>query len=97
MLFVAEKSFGLHSGGFLIGCGIISFSPAMPQPEPFHEFQARAAHYQEFLAEREEILRHKWFLGQRDGREFSWEEALLDWVGTRRSAWKKERTKRVSH
>ncbi len=66
----------------------------MSQPEPFHEFQARAAHYQEYLAEREAILAHKWALGQTLQRACSWEEALLDWVGKRRAAWKKERPRK---
>jgi hypothetical protein len=66
----------------------------MSQPEPFHEFQARAAHYQEYLAEREAILQHKWFLSQREGKEVTWEAALTDWVATKRPAYKKERQKR---
>lgn len=61
------------------------------------EGDTRVAFYQEFLAEREEILRHKWFRSQEAGRDIGWEAALLDWVRRHRSAWKKsrERSRRI--
>lgn len=47
--------------------------------------------YQEFLAEREEILRHKWIESEKAGRDVGFERALLDWVTTHRAQWRKNR------
>lgn len=50
--------------------------------------------YREFLAEREEILRHKWIESEKAGHDIGFEKALLDWVMRHRGAW---REKRVRH
>lgn len=50
--------------------------------------------YQEFLAEREEIMRHKWLMSEKAGSDVGFEQALLDWVLNFRSEWKKEYLKR---
>lgn len=50
-----------------------------------------ASPYQEFLAERNEILRHKWFESEKRGYDIGYEQALLDWVATYRTDWKKMR------
>lgn len=47
--------------------------------------------YQEFLNERKEILRHKWFLSEQLGADIGFEQALLDWVRHHRSKWKRSR------
>ena len=47
--------------------------------------------YQEFLAEREEILRHKWLESEKAGKDIGFERALLDWVRNHRSEWKSQR------
>jgi hypothetical protein len=47
--------------------------------------------YQEFLAEREEINRHKYFESQKAGHDIGFEKALLDWVAKHRRAWRDER------
>ncbi len=47
--------------------------------------------YQEFLAEREEILRHKWFKSENDGTDIGFEEALTDWMVNHRAEWRKRR------
>lgn len=47
--------------------------------------------YKEFLAERNEILRHKWFMSERAGRDVGFERALLDWNFNFREGWRKER------
>jgi len=44
--------------------------------------------YREFLMEREEILRHKWFMSEREGRDVGFERALLDWNIKHRTDWK---------
>jgi hypothetical protein len=49
--------------------------------------------YKEFLAEREEILRHKWIESEKAGQDIGFERALLDWIVRYRSGWRDERTK----
>lgn len=44
--------------------------------------------YQEFLAEREEILRHKWLESEKLGRDIGFERALLDWIRNHRTEWR---------
>ena len=36
--------------------------------------------YKEFLAEREEILRHKWIESEKAGVDIGFEKALLGWL-----------------
>jgi hypothetical protein len=47
--------------------------------------------YKEFLAEREEILRNKWFMSEKEGHDVGFERALLDWNFKHRNKWRKER------
>jgi len=47
--------------------------------------------YKEFLAEREEILRHKWLESERLGYDIGFERALLDWIRKHREGWRKAR------
>jgi len=47
--------------------------------------------YKEFLAEREEILRHKWIESEKLGHDIGFEKALLDWIVKYRSAWREKR------
>ncbi len=47
--------------------------------------------YKEFLAEREEILRHKWIESEKAGHDIGFEKALLDWIVKHRSAWRTKR------
>ncbi len=47
--------------------------------------------YREFQAEREEILRHKWFESEKAGRDVGFEYALTDWNLKHRSAWRRHR------
>jgi len=46
--------------------------------------------YQEFLAERDEILRHKWIKSEEAGRDIGFESALVDWSANFREKWKKD-------
>ncbi len=50
-----------------------------------------SALYREFLAEREEVLRHKWIESEKLGEDIGFERALLDWILKHRSEWKKRR------
>ncbi len=47
--------------------------------------------YQHFLAEREEILRHKWLESEKAGYDVGFERALLDWIRNHRDKWRSER------
>lgn len=49
--------------------------------------------YKEFLDERDEILRNKWFMSEREGKDVGFERALLDWVVNFREGWRKNRSK----
>ena len=47
--------------------------------------------YREFLAEREEGLRHKWLESEKVGIDVGFEEALTDWMVKHRSEWRRRR------
>jgi hypothetical protein len=47
--------------------------------------------YREFLAERDEILRHKWLESEKAGHDIGFERAFLDWMMKHRSNWRKSR------
>jgi hypothetical protein len=49
--------------------------------------------YKEFLAEREEILKHKWIESEKAGTDIGFEKALLDWIVKHRSSWRDRRIK----
>ncbi|MGE9296971.1 MAG: hypothetical protein ACQKBV_11850 [Puniceicoccales bacterium] len=51
----------------------------------------RSSLYQEFLAEREEILRHKWIESEKLGYDIGFERALLDWIRNHRDKWRTAR------
>jgi hypothetical protein len=53
--------------------------------------------YKEFLAEREEILKHKWIESEKAGHDIGFEKALLDWIVKHRSAWREKRLRVPSH
>ena len=55
------------------------------------EFVKQSSLYQEFLAEREEILRHKWLESERLGHDIGFERALLDWIRKHRESWRTAR------
>jgi hypothetical protein len=53
--------------------------------------------YKEFLAEREEILRHKWIESEKAGHDIGFEKALLDWIVKYRSEWRSKRQRTVDN
>jgi hypothetical protein len=71
-------------------------SSSIPQPEPSRDFVKQSSLYQEFLAEREEILRHKWIESERLGYDIGFERALLDWIRKHRDAWRTARRNQMS-
>jgi len=56
-----------------------------------HDFVNRSSFYQEYLAEREEILRHKWIESEKAGHDIGFETALIDWVRNHRDQWRARR------
>lgn len=63
---------------------------------PNQGFAQRSTLYQEFLAEREEILRHKWIESEKQGKDIGFERALLDWIRKHRGSWRGARNKKFS-
>jgi hypothetical protein len=64
----------------------------MPSTQEDH-FVKNSVLYKEFLAEREEILKHKWIESEKAGSDIGFEKALLDWIVKHRSNWRDRRTK----
>jgi hypothetical protein len=44
--------------------------------------------YREFLAEREEIMKHKWIESEKAGHDIGYDRALLDWILNHREKWR---------
>ena len=56
-------------------------------------FVKNSALYKEFMAEREEILKHKRIESEKAGADIGFEKALLDWIVRHRSNWRQKRLK----
>jgi hypothetical protein len=56
-----------------------------------------SALYREFLAEREEILKHKWIESEKAGYDIGFEKALLDWIVKHRANWRLHRQASLHH
>ncbi len=67
-------------------------SSATERDNMFH----KSALYQEFLAERAEILRHKWIESEKVGHDIGFEKALLDWIVKHRAGWRALRQQKPS-
>lgn len=52
--------------------------------------------YKEFLAQKEEIMKHKWYESERAGRDIGFAQALIDWTLKFKSKWIKERYQKRS-
>ena len=57
------------------------------------QFVKNSVLYKEFLAERAEILKHKWIESEKAGKDIGFEKALLDWIMKHRSNWRDRRRK----
>jgi hypothetical protein len=69
-------------------------NPEMPSlEEDQSQFVKNSVLYKEFLAERAEILKHKWIESEKAGRDIGFEKALLDWIMKYRSDWRDRRRK----
>lgn len=62
-----------------------------PQKNEGSDLVKNSVLYKEFLAEREEILRHKWIESEKAGTDIGFERALLDWIVKYRSGWRDQR------
>ena len=56
---------------------------------------ARFSLYRELVAEREEILRHKWFESEKVGHDIGFDNARFSWMVHHRARWRKERQQPV--
>lgn len=61
------------------------------EPLSANELLKNASLFREFLAVREEILKHKWIESEKEGRDIGFERALTDWTIKYRSTWRKSR------
>jgi hypothetical protein len=69
-------------------------NPEMPSlEEDQSQFVKNSVLYKEFLAERAEILKHKWIESEKAGKDIGFEKALLDWIMKHRSNWRDRRRK----
>ena len=55
-------------------------TPSPTETTGSRDFVKQSSLYQEFLAEREEILKHKWIESEKAGRDIGFERALTDWI-----------------
>jgi Domain of unknown function (DUF4032) len=66
-------------------------SDAMKDASTANDLLKNSSLYREFQAEREEILKHKWFESEKAGRDVGFEQALTDWIIKHRATWRKTR------
>ena len=71
-------------------------APMVAITEERARFVKNSVLYKEFIAEREEILKHKWIESEKAGRDIGFEKALLDWIVKHRSNWRARRIKEAS-
>lgn len=71
--------------------GVEAYQKPVPMNTPDTKFYTKSSLYQEFLAEREEILRYKWLESERLGYDIGFEKALLDWIRKHREKWRASR------
>jgi hypothetical protein len=68
-----------------------SNKPGRGQETESDDWVKQTSLYKEFIAEREEILRHKWLESEKAGRDIGFEQALVDWVAKYRTSWRRWR------
>ena len=49
--------------------------------------------YREFLAQREEVMKHKWYESERAGYDVGFAKALIDWTMKFKTKWLQSRKK----
>ena len=63
-------------------------------PDEETSSRSGAGAYADYLAERDEILRHKWLMSEKAGEDTGFETALIDWALHHRTQWRKQRSRR---
>jgi hypothetical protein len=70
-----------------------SVSPKSAQashsPRLIQMVAAKSSLYREAAAEREEIMRHKWFLSEHAGYDVGYVHAMYDWIAKHRAGWRR--------
>ena len=67
------------------------------QPGGDDEWVKNSSLYREFLAEREEIMKHKWIESEKVQHDIGFERALTDWIVKHRAKWRKGRHTQGQH
>ncbi len=67
--------------------------PAEPLTEAESVPRPGSTSYREFLADREDLMQHKWLMSEKAGRDLGLEAALIDWVDHQRVVMRKKRAK----
>jgi hypothetical protein len=80
----------------IFACAARRMTASAQEPATNREFVKQSSLYQEFLAEREEILKHKWLESERLGYDIGFERALLDWIRKHRESWRAARRQQVA-
>ena len=62
-----------------------------PNDQHGHDFVKRSELYQEFLAEREEIIKYRWLESEKAGHDIGFERALVGWIRNHRDSWRTTR------
>jgi hypothetical protein len=70
---------------------LVSLTKLKPPMEDATHLVRNSSLYKEFLAERAEILRHKWIESEKAGVDIGFDRALMDWIVKYRSAWYEQR------
>ena len=59
------------------------------EPSSKSDLLSNSLLYRYFQAQREEILKHKWYESERAGYDIGFDRALTDWTIRHRSHWRK--------
>jgi hypothetical protein len=65
-------------------------SSELKEPQTTHDLLKASLLYRAFQAEREEILRHKWFESEKAGHDIGFDLAHVDWQLKHRPRWRRE-------
>ncbi len=68
---------------------IYEMSDEMKRPPSTGDLLRNSLLYRQFQAEREEILKHKWYESEKAGHDIGFDRALTDWTIKYRSEWLK--------
>lgn len=53
------------------------------------DLASKSSVYRRYIAERDEIEKHKWFESEKAGHDIGFGEALMGWISHHRSAWRR--------